>query len=122
MCVSVPETQGEMVEVLFILQGVVALPWSPRRASRRLPVVVMRLGCQTSCLQRVSDHSLSVGAWVLGCPIRRRMRGRTVCVSHWAILSHRRPAGTRPRRGHAKLVDGTLRPLPQLLGAEAVDA
>ena len=30
------------------------LHWSLRRESWRLPVVVMVLGCQTSCLQRVS--------------------------------------------------------------------
>ena len=89
--------------------GAVDASLEPRRKSRRLPVFVMRRGCQTSCVQRVSDHCLSVdawrwsvgsakggcqtsclqqvsghslsfGAWGLGCLIRREVRSRTIAA------------------------------------------
>ena len=41
---------------------------------------MVRRRCQTSCLQRVSDHCLSFGAWGLGCLIRREVRGRTIAA------------------------------------------
>ena len=41
---------------------------------------MMKLGCQTSCLQRVSDHCLHFGAWELGSLIRQEVRGRTIAA------------------------------------------
>ena len=46
----------------------------------RLPLVVMMRGCWTSCLRRLSDHSVSFGSWGLGRPIRQGMRGRNIAA------------------------------------------
>ena len=50
-------------------------------------MVVMRLGCQTSCLQRVSDHSPSIGACRPGCRIRQETRGRIIAARGEAMPS-----------------------------------
>ena len=91
MC-QFPRPKGEMVEGLSILQWAVALPWSPRRASRRQPVVDEA---------GVSDQLLVAG--VLPQSLCGR-EGAGVSDPPKDAWSHK----SRPRRSQSKLVDGSF--------------